>query len=89
MQKKKDAHTNDMILSRLHMTEAALALSEEKNHKVGRLLALQVETEEQREQQIREGKKERGTNNRRILYCKMYTLFVISVCVSIDIYRYL
>lgn len=51
--------TNHMILSRLHMTEAALALSEEKNHKVEELLAqLQMETEKQREQQIREGKRE-------------------------------
>lgn len=48
-----------MILSRLHMTEAALALSEEKNRKVGELLAqLQMEIKEQREQQIREGKRE-------------------------------
>lgn len=41
------------------MTEASLALSEEKNHKVEELLAqLQMETEKQREQQIREGKRE-------------------------------
>lgn len=41
------------------MTEAALALSEETNHKVGDLLVqLQMETEEQREQHMRERKRE-------------------------------
>lgn len=48
-----------MVLSRLQMAEAALALSEEKNNKMGDLLArLQMDTEEQREQHIREKEKE-------------------------------
>lgn len=65
MQKKKEAQdsnkivTNLIILSRLHMTEAALALSEKKNHQVSELLAQhQMATEEQREQLIRKAKRE-------------------------------
>lgn len=41
------------------MTEAALALSEQKNHNMGQLLTrLKTEKEEQRERQNRERKKE-------------------------------
>lgn len=48
-----------LMLCRLQMTEAALALSEQKNHNMGELLAQsKVEKEEQRERWSREKKKE-------------------------------
>ncbi|KAM4624321.1 leucine-rich repeat-containing protein 45 isoform 2-T2 [Polymixia lowei] len=47
------------LTAKLQMTEAALALSEQKNHNLGELLArVKTEKEEQREQQSRERKKE-------------------------------
>lgn len=56
------------MLCRLQMTEAALALSEQKNHNMGELLArVKAEKEEQRERQCREKKKEQEvrTDQRR------------------------
>ena len=50
------------------MTEAALALSEQKNHNMGELLTrVKAEKEEQRERQSRERKKEQEvrTDGRR------------------------
>lgn len=50
------------------MTEAALALSEQKNHNLGELLTrVKAEKEEQRERQSRERKKEQEvrTDGRR------------------------
>lgn len=53
------AHPDHLMLCRLQMTEAALALSEQKNHNMGELLAqAKVEKEEQRERWSREKKKE-------------------------------
>ncbi|XP_056153327.1 leucine-rich repeat-containing protein 45 isoform X2 [Lampris incognitus] len=47
------------ITAKLQMTEAALALAEQKNHNLGELLArIKTEREEQREQQSKERKKE-------------------------------
>ncbi|KAK2815448.1 hypothetical protein Q5P01_025915 [Channa striata] len=47
------------LTAKLQMTEAALALSEQKNHNLGELLTrAKAEKEEQREQQSRERKKE-------------------------------
>ncbi|XP_031735683.1 leucine-rich repeat-containing protein 45-like [Anarrhichthys ocellatus] len=49
----------NVMLCRLQMTEAALALSEQKNHNMGELLTrVKAEKEEQRERQSRERKKE-------------------------------
>uniref|UniRef100_A0A8P4FYE7 Leucine rich repeat containing 45 n=1 Tax=Dicentrarchus labrax TaxID=13489 RepID=A0A8P4FYE7_DICLA len=49
----------DVVMYRLQMTEAALALSEQKNHNMGELLTrVKAEKEEQRERQSRERKKE-------------------------------
>lgn len=46
------------------MTEAALTLSEQKNHNMGELLTrLKAEKEERREQQSRERKKEQEVKN--------------------------
>lgn len=48
-----------LMLCRLQMTEAALALSEQKNHNMGELLTqVKVEKEEQLERWSREKKKE-------------------------------
>lgn len=48
-----------MTLCRLQMTEAALALSEQKSHNMGEQLAqVKAEKEEQRERQSRDRKKE-------------------------------
>lgn len=55
-------------MCRLQMTEAALALSEQKNHNLGELLTrVKAEKEEQRERQSRERKKEQEvhTDGRR------------------------
>ncbi|XP_071781085.1 leucine-rich repeat-containing protein 45 [Centroberyx gerrardi] len=47
------------LTAKLQMTEAALALSEQKNHNLGELLArVKTEKDEQRERQSRERKKE-------------------------------
>lgn len=47
------------LTARLQMTEAALTLSEQKNHSLGELLSrAKAEKDEQRERQIRERKKE-------------------------------
>ncbi|XP_078135299.1 leucine-rich repeat-containing protein 45 isoform X2 [Sander vitreus] len=51
---------------RLQMTEAALALSEQKNHNLGELLTrVKAEKEEQRERQSRERKKEQEDSAHR------------------------
>ena len=51
--------THDVMVCRLQMTEAALALSEQKNHNLGELLTrVKAEKEEQRERQSRERRKE-------------------------------
>ncbi|XP_070783024.1 leucine-rich repeat-containing protein 45 [Enoplosus armatus] len=48
------------LTAKLQMTEAALALSEQKNHNMGELLTrVKAEKEEQRDRQSRERKKER------------------------------
>ncbi|KAM9424107.1 leucine-rich repeat-containing protein 45 isoform 2-T2 [Pholidichthys leucotaenia] len=52
--------TVNSLTAKLQMTEAALALSEQKNHSLGEVLSqLKAEKEELREQQSRERKKER------------------------------
>lgn len=52
---------------RLQMTEAALALSEQKNHNLGELLTrVKAEKEEQRERQTRERKKEQEVQENNI-----------------------
>ena len=56
------------MLFRLQMTEAALALSDQKNHNMGELLTrVKAETEDLRERQSRERKKEQEvrTHERR------------------------
>ncbi|XP_041671827.1 leucine-rich repeat-containing protein 45 [Cheilinus undulatus] len=51
------------LTAKLQMTEAALALSEQKNHNMGELLTrAKAEKEEQRERQSRERKKEQEDN---------------------------
>lgn len=51
--------SNRLMLCRLQMMEAALALSEQKNHNMGELLTqVKVEKEEQLERWSREKKKE-------------------------------
>lgn len=58
--KSSHSHSDHSMLCRLQMTEAALALSEQKKHNMGDLLAQsKVEKEEQRERWSREKKKER------------------------------
>lgn len=53
------SNTYCMTLHRLQMTEAALALSEQKGHNMGEQLAhVKAEKEEQRERQSRDRKKE-------------------------------
>uniref|UniRef100_A0A3B4XW35 Leucine rich repeat containing 45 n=1 Tax=Seriola lalandi dorsalis TaxID=1841481 RepID=A0A3B4XW35_SERLL len=52
-------HTTTTLIDLLQMTEAALALSEQKNHNMGEVLTrVKAEKEEQRERQSRERKKE-------------------------------
>ncbi|XP_070847313.1 leucine-rich repeat-containing protein 45 [Chaetodon trifascialis] len=54
------------LTAKLQMTEAALALSEQKNHNMGELLTrVKAEKEEQRERQSRERKKEQEDSTLR------------------------
>ncbi|XP_029311905.1 leucine-rich repeat-containing protein 45 [Cottoperca gobio] len=54
------------LTAKLQMTEAALALSEQKNHNMGELLTrVKAEKEEQRERQSRERKKEQEDSGLR------------------------
>ncbi|KAF1374331.1 hypothetical protein PFLUV_G00248930 [Perca fluviatilis] len=54
------------LTAKLQMTEAALALSEQKNHNMGELLTrVKAEKEEQRERQSRERKKEQEDSAHR------------------------
>ncbi|XP_078135300.1 leucine-rich repeat-containing protein 45 isoform X3 [Sander vitreus] len=54
------------LTAKLQMTEAALALSEQKNHNLGELLTrVKAEKEEQRERQSRERKKEQEDSAHR------------------------
>ncbi|XP_042363361.1 leucine-rich repeat-containing protein 45 [Plectropomus leopardus] len=54
------------LTAKLQMTEAALALSEQKNHNLGELLTrVKVEKEEQRERQSRERKQEHEDSAKR------------------------
>lgn len=53
------SHCNRLMLCRLQMVEAALALSEQKNHNLGELLSqVKGEKEEQLERWSREKKKD-------------------------------
>lgn len=59
MRRGKRSDGNHLMLFRLQMVEAALALSEQKNHNLGELLTqVKVEKEEQLERWSREKKKE-------------------------------
>lgn len=61
-----------MMLCRLQMTEAALALSEEKNRSMEELMAqAKAEAEEQTERQIRGRKKEQEVWNHGRKHCKI------------------